>query len=94
MYLPNLQQIIIGEGCFNNLEDILSIENYPHLENIMVMKKSLIKISTLRICNNEQMRIIEIGDNAMCNVKNVSIESIRLINISYFYIFLIYNHSK
>ena len=87
--LPNLQELVIGEGCFNELEDDLVIENYPNLEKIVVKKYSLQNLNSLKICNNDKLKtiVIEDGENweekgerrangAFYYVKNVIIESI------------------
>ena len=82
--------MIIGEGCFNEVKDDLVIENYPNLEKIVVKNQSLMNLNSLKICNNEKLKTIEIedgdewrdgnwnidGDGAFWNVKNVIIESI------------------
>ena len=92
--------MIIEERFGNDYFGNLVIENYPNLEKIVVKKKSLKNLNSLKICNNEKLKTIEIeeGDDwnggAFENVKNVIIESIRLFDISHFQIFLIYNHSK
>ena len=70
--------MIIGEGCFNGLEDDLVIENYPNLEKIVVKKNSLQNLKSLKICNNEKLKTIEIEDGAFENVKNLIIESISI----------------
>ena len=67
----------------------LVIENYPNLEKIVVKKNSLMNLNSLKICNNEKLKTIEIEDGeewqengklyiigAFYNVKNVIIESI------------------
>ena len=79
--LPKLQEMIIGEGCFNEVKDDLAIENYPNLEKIVVKKNSLKNLNSLKICNNEKLKIIDIengerDNGAFNNVKNVIIESI------------------
>ena len=81
--------MIIGEGCFREVKDDLLIENYPNLEKIIVKKNSLANLNSLKICNNEKLKTIEIEDGkeweedgkwynngAFRNVKNVIIESI------------------
>ena len=75
--------MIIGEGCFTEWKGDLVIENYPNLEKIVVKKNSLQNLNSLKICNNEQLKTIEIEDGdrwenngAFYNVKNVIIESI------------------
>ena len=82
--LPSLQEMIIGEDCFRDAKDDLLIENYLHLEKIVVKNGSLSNLNSLKICNNEKLKIIEIEDGdwnngAFYNVKNVIIESISII---------------
>ena len=72
-----------------NEVNALVIENYPNLEKIVVKKNSLKNLNSLKICNNEKLKTIEIedgeeweengelyADSACFNVKNVIIESI------------------
>ena len=77
--LPNLQEMIIGEGCFYEVKDDLVIENYPNLEKIAVKKNSLKNLNSLKICNNEKLKTIEVEDGAFGGVNNVIIESISII---------------
>ena len=80
--LPNLQELEIGEGCLNEWKDDLVIENYPNLEKIIVKKKSLQNLKSLKICNNEKLKIIDFknddnqDDCPFYNVKKVIMESI------------------
>ena len=78
-----IKELEIGEGCLNEVKDDLVIENYPNLEKIVVKKNSLKNLNSLKICNNEKLKIIEIEDcdefkedGAFYNVRNVIIESI------------------
>ena len=68
--------MIIEEGYGNDYYGNLMIENYPNLQSIVVKKYSLQNFNSLKICNCEKLKIIEIGDNAFSNVKNVILESI------------------
>ena len=81
--------MIIEEGFGNDYYGNLAIENYPNLEKIIVKRNSLKKLKSLKICNNEKLKTIEIEDGeewegyyewyingAFYNVKNVIIESI------------------
>ena len=74
--------MIIEEGFGNDYFGNLVIENYPNLEKIVVKKNSLKNLNSLKICNNEKLKTIEIegsylDDNGtFYNVKNVIIESI------------------
>ena len=81
--------MIIEEGFGNDYYGNLLIENYPNLEKIVVKKRSLINLNSLKICNNDKLKTIEIEDgerwdengkwysnSALFYVKNVKIESI------------------
>ena len=75
--------MIIEEEFGNDYYGNLVIENYPNLEKIVV-KKSLVNLNSLKICNSEKLKTIEIeeGDDwnggAFYEVKNVIIESISI----------------
>ena len=68
--------MIIEEGFGNDYFGNLVIENYPNLEKIVVKKESLKNLNSLKICNTEKLKTIEIKDWSFSNVKNVIIESI------------------
>ena len=73
--------MIIGEGFGSDYFGNYVIENYPNLEKIVVKKWALTNLNSLKICNNEKLKIIEAEggdriDGAFNNVKNVLIESI------------------
>ena len=95
-------------GGFNGLIDDLVIENYPNLEKIIVKNHSLKNLNSLKICNNENLKTIEIDDGketqdgmgrvvdsgSFRNVENVILESTWLNDYLSIQIFLIYNHLK
>ena len=79
------KEMIIEEGFGNDYFGDLVIENYPNLEKIVVKEDSFQNLNSLKICNNEKLKIIEIenGDileGAFYGVKNVIIESIWLFD--------------
>ena len=73
--------MIIEEDYGNDYYGNLIIQNYPNLQSIIVKKNSLRNLNSLKICNCEKLKNIEIedGDNgndaALHDVKNVKIES-------------------
>ena len=77
--------MIIEEYYGNDYFGNLVIENYPNLDKIVVKKGSLQNLNSLKICNNEKLKIIETEDGegwnngVFENVKNVIIESISII---------------
>ena len=77
----DIQEMIIEEGFGNDYYGNLIIKNYPNLQSIIVKKNSLKNLNSLKICNCEQLKTIEVEDGywrdgAFENVKNVIIESI------------------
>ena len=79
----DIQEMIIEEGFGNDYFGNLVIQNYPNLQSIIVKKNSLMNLNSLKICNCEKLKTIEIedgneweDDGAFSNVKNVIIESI------------------
>ena len=70
-----IKELDIGENCYNNWKGDLLIHNYPNLQSIVVKKKSLKNLNSLKISNCEKLESIEIEDSAFINVKNVILES-------------------
>ena len=75
--------MIIEEEFGNDYYGNLVIQDYPNLQSIIVKKSSLQNLNSLKICNCEKLKNIEIEDGneweedgAFSNVKNVIIESI------------------
>ena len=60
----------------NEWKDDLIIQNYPNLQSIIVKKESLQNLNSLKICNCDKLKTIEIDDYDFDNVKNMIIESI------------------
>ena len=77
----DIQEMIIEEGFGNDYYGNLVIQNYPNLQSIVVKRDSLKNLNSLKICNCEKLKIIEIEDGdflegALFNVKIMIIESI------------------
>ena len=71
-----IKELEIGENCLNGWKDDLIIENYPNLQSIIMKRNSLKNLNSLKICNCEKLKTIEVEDGVFYNVKNVIIESI------------------
>ena len=54
--------MIIEEEYGNEYYGNLIILNYPNLQSIVVKKNSLSNLNSLKICNCEKLKIIEIED--------------------------------
>ena len=76
----DIQEMIIEEEFGNDYIGNLIIQNYPNLQSIVVKKKSLQNLNSLKICNCEKLKTIEIEDGnwngSFRIVKSVMIESI------------------
>ena len=68
--------MIIESGFGNDYYGNLVVENYPNLQSIVVKKNSLENLNSLKICNCEKLKTIEIENGAFHDVKNVIIDSI------------------
>ena len=66
----------IEEEFGNDYYGNLIIKNYPNLQSIIMKKNSLKNLNSLKICNCEKLKTLDIDDNVFYNVKNVIIESI------------------
>ena len=67
--------MIIEEWFGNDYFGNLVIQNYPNLQSIIVKKYSLKNLNSLKICNCEKLKTIEIEEGTFRNMKNVIIES-------------------
>ena len=69
----DIEEMIIEEDFGNDYFGNLIIQNYPNLQSIVVKKKSLQNLNSLKICNCEKLKSIEIGNDAFYEMKNVVI---------------------
>ena len=85
----NVSELVIAEGCGNELKIDLKICGFESLKKLIVKKNSLQNLNSLVISNNSELESIEIEDGdsyvkthdsrntGVCsNVKNVEISSI------------------
>ena len=74
-----IKELIVRKNSFNTWKWTCSLDfcNYPNLEKIVVQKESFKYIISLRICNNDMLKMIDIGDdNSFVNVRKVVFESL------------------
>ena len=68
--------MIIEEEFGNDYYGNLVIENYLNLEKIVVKKNSLKNLNSLKICNNEKLKTIEVEYCTFCTPNKLTVESI------------------
>ena len=75
----DIEEMIIdfGDDYYGNL----IIKNYPNLQKIIVKHHSLMNLKSLKICNCDELKTIEIEASAFWDVKNVIIESSALFGL-------------
>ena len=59
----DIQKMIIEKDYGNNYYGNLIIKDYPNLQSIVVKKKSLRKLCSLKICNCDKLKMIEVEDS-------------------------------
>ena len=62
----DIEEMIIEEKFGNDYYGDLVIENYPHLEKIVLKIFSLMNLNSLKICNCEKLRSIDIEYGEQC----------------------------
>ena len=78
----DIEEMIIFKERFGNIfyYGNLIIQNYPNLQSIIVKNSSLQNLNSLKICNCDKLKTIEMEDLSFDNVNYVIIESIRFFD--------------
>ena len=71
-----LENLIINENGLNTMNEELILSGFVNLKKIVVKENSLKNLNSLKICNNDELSIIEIEDSAFSNVEGLILESI------------------
>ena len=69
LYLPSLQSLNLG-GCNRIIKKEISLCDFPSLEKIVIQRNTLQNISSLRICNNKNLKEIEVEDSGQFEQEN------------------------
>ena len=69
------QRMFVKEEFGNHYFGDLIIENYPNLQKFIVKNNTLQHLKSLKICNNEKLKTIKIGEFAFQSVQNMIIDS-------------------
>ena len=79
-------ELVIGEGCGNELKDELKICGLDHLKKLIVKKNSLKNLDSLIISNNNELEIIDIEDGQPYDKENETyyapFENVKIVEIS------------
>ena len=63
----DIEEMIIEEDYGNDYYGNLIIQNYPNLQSIAVKKNSLRYLNSLKICNCDKLKTIEVEDGTIIN---------------------------
>ena len=81
----NVKELVIAEGCGNEMKRNLQLYGFDNLESIIVKKNTLKNLKSLKVSDNPLLKSIktENGDNetgVFYNVNNVTISSTLMID--------------
>ena len=79
--------ITVNEDLFNEMRDEMVLNDYPHIQFILIQKESFRRISNLTISKLPELKTIIIEDNSFYN-------TISLTLLSIFYFIIIMNRSS
>ena len=72
----NWSSIIVKEGLFEELEDELILNDYPHVQFIHIQEESFKNISSLTISNLPELKFLIIEDNSFYSTTSLTLSSI------------------
>ena len=82
----NASELLIEEGCGNELKEDLKICGMDHLKKLTVKKNSLKNLISLIISNDNELEIIEIEDGEPYDKENQTyyapFENVKIVEIS------------
>ena len=82
----NVSELVIEEGCGNELKIDLKICGFDNLKKLIVKKNSLQNLNSLVISNNSELESIETEDGSSWDEKNESFyapfENVKSVEIS------------
>ena len=82
----NVNELVIEEGCGNELKIDLKICEFDHLKKLKVKKNSLQNLNSLVISNNDELESIEIDDGEPYDKENQTwyapFENVKTVEIS------------
>ena len=75
----DIEEMIIEYDLGNDYYGNLIIQNYPNLQSIVVKKNSFKNLNSLKICNCEKLKIIEIEDGCLNKAKSFELKGILVL---------------
>ena len=72
----NWSSIIVKEGLFNEMEDELILNDYPHVQFIHIQRGSFETISSLTISNLLELKLLIFEDCSFRETTNLTLSSI------------------
>ena len=70
-----IKELVIGDKLGNKWKEDLIIKNYPNLQSIVVKNNSLQYLKSLKICNCEKLKMIDMDKNSCYFIKTLLLES-------------------
>ena len=72
----NWSSILVKEGLFNEMEDELILNDYPHVQFIHIQRDSFKVISSLTISNLPELKLLVFEDGSFYDTTSLTLSSI------------------
>ena len=78
----SVKELVIAEGCGNEMKDDLELCGFENLESIVVKKKSLVILNSLKISDNPVLKSIETKDDTEKRTNTAALENVKSVTIT------------
>ena len=75
----SVKELVIGEGCGNEMKDDLELCGFENLGSIVVKKNTLENLNSLKISDNPQLKTFNTGDKSFYMIKSLIMESMLIV---------------
>ena len=78
----SVKELVIDEGCGNEMKDDLELCGFENLESLVVEKNSLVVLNSLKISDNPVLKSIETKDDTEKKPNTAALENVKSVTIS------------
>ena len=78
----SVKELVIDEGCGNEMNDDLELCGFEYLESLVIEKKSLVILNSLKISDNPILKSIETKDDTEKESDTAALENVNSVTIT------------
>ena len=78
----SVKELVIDEGCGNEMKDDLELCGFENLESLVVEKNSLVVLNSLKISDNPVLKSIETKDDTEKKPNTAALENVKSVTIT------------